>query len=274
MFVFLLTIKRIKSFGAICFHCSSFRWSSSRSDKQISEHMQPWSILWFQQIYVYTSIYIDIIVQNKEKKRRKSKKKKIQRNTHARIQSKLECRDEFSCWFEKSQAVYRVLSLRSSMSFLLSIDPDMDLSHVLLISVKKFCRADMAPMMAGVPKPWVTKEKWVRCRWIDTSKTGARRLFVPKGERSWVSKSVNSLTNCLDAETKERGIRLEEHEKFNDRLTWPRECSVYACRCRMVLADDEAYCIAECCTPRIAVKGTLDHIRSESHAPDEPPRLE
>ena len=74
MFVFLLTIKRIKSFGAICFHCSSFRWSSSRSNKQISEHMQPCSILWFQQIYVYTSIDIDIIVQNKKKKKKRRKK--------------------------------------------------------------------------------------------------------------------------------------------------------------------------------------------------------
>jgi hypothetical protein len=32
------------------------------------------------------------------------------------------------------------------------------------------------------------------------SSTGAKRLFVPNGERSCASKSVNSLTNCLEKE--------------------------------------------------------------------------
>ncbi len=56
----------------------------------------------------------------------------------------------------------------------------------------------MAPIIAGVPKPCVTNEKCVKFRWNDTSSTGAKRLLVPNGERSWASKSVNSLTNCLN----------------------------------------------------------------------------
>ncbi len=55
----------------------------------------------------------------------------------------------------------------------------------------------MAPIIAGVPKPCVTNEKCAKWCWVETSRTGAIRLVVPNGERSWAKKSVNSFINCL-----------------------------------------------------------------------------
>lgn len=55
--------------------------------------------------------------------------------------------------------------------------------------------------MAGEPKPWVMRLKWVRQPWIPGSIMGAGREF-PSGERSCVSRSVNSLQICLRGEKK------------------------------------------------------------------------
>lgn len=53
-------------------------------------------------------------------------------------------------------------------------------------------------MMAGVPKPCVTNEKFVNGRCIDRSRIGAKRLLLPNGERSCANRSLNSLTICLN----------------------------------------------------------------------------
>ena len=52
--------------------------------------------------------------------------------------------------------------------------------------------ADMAATMAGVPKPWLIMEKWVKCLWMAGSMMGVG-LVLQRGDRSWLRKSTSSL---------------------------------------------------------------------------------
>lgn len=72
------------------------------------------------------------------------------------------------------------------------------LSRCFSDSLKKFWMAVSAATIAGLPKPWLMREKWVRCLWIE----GSRRicgLVLHKGDLSWLSRSISSLVTCLVA---------------------------------------------------------------------------
>lgn len=78
----------------------------------------------------------------------------------------------------------------------------------------------MAAQMAGEPKPWVMRLKWVREPWIPGSMMGAGREF-PRGDRSWVSRSVNSLQICLES-SKEGLARRKENICWHQRTNHTR----------------------------------------------------
>lgn len=106
------------------------------------------------------------------------------------------------------------------------------------------------------------------------STTGANRLFVPNGDRSWPSRSVNSLINCLN---KNRWIadctHVDEQNKALFSFTSLRECFVYVCLFHMVRVIDVLYCTDDGCIQRNAEQETLDRTRSENHERDAPLRL-
>ena len=52
--------------------------------------------------------------------------------------------------------------------------------------------ADIAATIAGVPKPWLIMEKWVKCLWMPGSSRGWG-LVLQRGLRSWFRKSTSSL---------------------------------------------------------------------------------
>jgi len=58
----------------------------------------------------------------------------------------------------------------------------------------------MAATMAGVPKPCVMSEKFVRWRWNAGSSTGTGRMALC-GDLSWPSTSANSFSTCLHRHT-------------------------------------------------------------------------
>ena len=53
-----------------------------------------------------------------------------------------------------------------------------------------------AATMAGEPKPWVMRLKWVRFLWIDGSRICCGRV-LHSGERSWFSRSMSSFVITL-----------------------------------------------------------------------------
>ena len=55
--------------------------------------------------------------------------------------------------------------------------------------------------MAGDPKPWVMREKWVRCLWMAGSSRGWGRV-LHSGLRSWFRRSISSLVTALVASTR------------------------------------------------------------------------
>lgn len=90
---------------------------------------------------------------------------------------------------------------------------------------------------AGVPKPWEIRLKWVKQLWIPGSRMGCGREF-PSGERSWDSRSVNSLQTCLNREENELvGVHASQQQyiimiKKTMKLGWLRFeinlcCTVY-----------------------------------------------
>ena len=58
--------------------------------------------------------------------------------------------------------------------------------------------------MAGEPKPWVMRLKWVRFLWIDGSRIWWGRV-LQSGDRSWFSRSMNSFTMTLQDKKGEKG---------------------------------------------------------------------
>lgn len=74
--------------------------------------------------------------------------------------------------------------------------PPSPLSSILIASIKQLWKAESAAQMAGVPKPWVSRLKWVRLPWTPGSRQGLGRL-PPRGERSWDIMSTNSLQISL-----------------------------------------------------------------------------
>ena len=57
-----------------------------------------------------------------------------------------------------------------------------------------------AATMAGDPKPWVMREKWVKGLWMLESKICCG-LVLHRGDLSWFSKSINSLVTILQKKT-------------------------------------------------------------------------
>ena len=53
-----------------------------------------------------------------------------------------------------------------------------------------------AATMAGDPKPWVMREKWVKGLWMLESRICCG-LVLHRGDLSWFSKSINSLVTIL-----------------------------------------------------------------------------
>ena len=72
------------------------------------------------------------------------------------------------------------------------------LSAHFSISERQFWTADMAEMMAGDPKPWVMREKLVRCRCILGSRFEGWGRLLPNGDLSCPNRSTSSLTACLN----------------------------------------------------------------------------
>ena len=117
-------------------------------------------------------------------------------------------------------------------------------------------------MIAGVPNPWVTNEKCDKCRWIETSKIGARRLFVPNGERSWANKSVNSLINCLKTKKNKLNVVFFSFVLFF--VTLLQEYFVFVYWFHTGPVNDAALDIDVTSVQRIDAKEILDHKRNEN----------
>ena len=83
------------------------------------------------------------------------------------------------------------------------------LSIYLSISDRQFCSAVTAATMAGAPRPCVMREKCVRWRCMPGSSIVWGRV-LPSGDRSWLSKSRNSFTSCL--EDRERMTSNEDND--------------------------------------------------------------
>ena len=60
--------------------------------------------------------------------------------------------------------------------------------------------------MAGEPKPCVMRLKWVRLCWIDGSRIWCGRV-LHSGDRSWLSRSMNSFTMTLQEREREQMMR-------------------------------------------------------------------
>ena len=105
------------------------------------------------------------------------------------------------------------------------------LNENFLIFDKKDClsvtrMADMAATMAGVPKPWLIMEKWVKCLWMAGSMIGVG-LVLHSGERSWFRKSTSSLQMNLKYPCSVKLVSVEAD------VTWwpPGDLSTGTCRC-------------------------------------------
>lgn len=82
--------------------------------------------------------------------------------------------------------------------------------------------------MAGVPNPCEIRLKWVKQLWIPGSRMGCGREF-PKGERSWESRSVNSLQICLEGDTMQDACQDEANYswRYEVRNVLVRLCAPY-----------------------------------------------
>ena len=101
--------------------------------------------------------------------------------------------------------------------------------------------ADIAATMAGVPKPWLIMEKWVKCLWEPEVESEAGNgsitwmlgsssgcgLVLHRGLRSWFRKSTSSLQINL------RSNRINQHQRWHVMtLTWRRGADPSSGRCR------------------------------------------
>lgn len=66
----------------------------------------------------------------------------------------------------------------------------------------------------GEPNPCVSSAKFVRWRWIFGSKIGWGLAF-PIGDRSWFSKSISSLINCLKTKIQWINDRLNNKQCYS-----------------------------------------------------------
>ena len=66
--------------------------------------------------------------------------------------------------------------------------------------------ADIEATMAGVPKPWLIMEKWVRCLWMAGSSRGWGRV-LHSGLRSWFRRSISSLQINLQQSYNQHNFR-------------------------------------------------------------------
>jgi len=80
--------------------------------------------------------------------------------------------------------------------------------------------------MAGLPKPWVMSEKCVRCLWMLGSKIICGRV-LHRGERSWLSRSINSLVICLQKEKKTAFKRRFSQENFTAAQNQCTSCALH-----------------------------------------------
>ena len=83
--------------------------------------------------------------------------------------------------------------------------------YFMFMSVTHTWMAVRAATMAGDPKPWVMREKCVRCLWMFWSRIIAG-FVLQSGERSWFKRSISSLVTIL--KKKFRLARFEQFEEF------------------------------------------------------------
>ena len=83
--------------------------------------------------------------------------------------------------------------------------------YFMFMPVQHTWIAVRAATMAGDPKPWVMREKFVRCRWMFWSRIIAG-LVLQRGERSWFKRSISSFVTIL--KTNFHVVRFKHFEQI------------------------------------------------------------
>ena len=119
-----------------------------------------------------------------------------------------------------------------------------------------------AATIAGDPKPWVIKEKWVRCLWILSSRIMVG-LVLQSGDLSWFNKSISSFVTNLDRE-------MLWSVKFWDLIlpTWWPAAILSAC------IVPQCAPLSQIRTPPLVWPGTLTHRHNQSPWPSVSPPLQ